>query len=190
MLDRLQSTLESFGKNTLGLKEVQTPETFIATLRKGIAKAVAGRSDGILLNFCSPEHVKEIINSLGDARRGLIVACYLKIFYSRKKETADKMLVEEFASYDQNPSYHKMFELAGVADEITRTKLALERGENVRPAEKLLRISLANPTKRELKAYVSSFRESGVDLPCLYPYFESREDEAFKLNQVQEMIRF
>jgi len=38
--------------------------------------------------------------------------------------------------------------------------------------EKLLRISLANPTKKELVDYVRSFREAGVDLPCLYPYLE------------------
>ncbi len=189
MLDRLQSTRESFGKFATVLPGLRMPQTFIATLRKGIAKAVAGHSDGILLNFCPPEHAREIISSLGDARRRLIVSCYLKIFYSRKQETANRMLVEEFAGYDQNPSYHRMFELAGVAEEITREKSALGSSENSHPSEKLLRISLANPTRNELEAFVSSFREVGVDLPCLYPYFEPREDEVFKMNKVEEMIR-
>src|SRR5712692_888883 len=109
MLDRLQSTRENFGRFAAVLPQLRMPQTFIATLRKGIAKAVAGHSDGILLNFCPPEHARDIIRSLGDTRRRLIVSCYLKIFYSRNTATADRMLAEEFANYDQNPSYHKMF---------------------------------------------------------------------------------
>ena len=52
-----------------------------------------------------------------------------------------------------------------------------------------MRISLANPTDAELAAYVTRFREVGVDLPCLYPYFEPGEDEAFKMSKVEEMMR-
>jgi hypothetical protein len=189
MLDRLQSTRESFGKFAVSLPGVRMPQTFIATLRKGIAKAVAGHSDGILLNFCPPEHARDIIRSLGDARQRLIVSCYLKIFYSRDKATANRMLIEEFAGYDKNPSYHEMFESAGVAQEIERANLSLESNKSFHLGENLMRISLANPTKSELAAYVTTFREAGVDLPCLYPYFEPGEDEAFKINKVEEIVR-
>lgn len=190
MLERLQSTSESFKKFAVGFPGLTIPETFIATLRKGIAKAVAGHSDGILLNFCPPEHARDIIKALGDTRRRLIVSCYLKIFYSRNTATADRMLAEEFANYDQNPSYHKMFESAGVVEEIARANSALGSSKRIYPSKNLLKISLANPTKKELEAYVSSFRAVGVDLPCLYPYFEPGEDEAFKMNKVEEMVRF
>jgi alkanesulfonate monooxygenase SsuD/methylene tetrahydromethanopterin reductase-like flavin-dependent oxidoreductase (luciferase family) len=189
MLDRHQSTRESFGKFATVLPRLRMPQTFIATLRKGIAKAVAGHSDGILLNFCPPEHAREIIMSLGVARRHLIVSCCLKIFYSKKDTTANRMLMEEFAGYDENPNYHKMFESAGVAEEIARAKSALGSTERIFPSQKLLKISLANPTKKELENYVSGFREAGVDLPCLYPYFEPGEDEAFKVSKVEEIVR-
>src|SRR5713226_8927636 len=142
MLDRLQSTRESFGKFATVLPGLRMPQAFIATLRKGIAKAVAGHSDGILLNFCPPEHARDIIRSLGVARRRLIVSCYLKIFYSKKDTTANRMLMEEFGYYDQNPSYHKMFESAGVAEEIARAKSALGSTERIFPSQKLLKISL------------------------------------------------
>ena len=189
MLERLHSTRESFEKFVAGSPGVNMPEVFIATLRKGIAKAVADHPDGILLNFCQAGHVRDIVKALGDKRRRLTVSCYLKIFYSRNMATAQQMLIEEFAGYDQNPSYHKMFQLAGVAEEIARASLALSSGKIPDLSEKLLKISLANPSIKELEDYVSSFRAAGVDLPCLYPYFEPGEDEAFKISKVGEIVR-
>jgi alkanesulfonate monooxygenase SsuD/methylene tetrahydromethanopterin reductase-like flavin-dependent oxidoreductase (luciferase family) len=189
MLDRLRLTRDSFEACAKDSPGIRMPETFIATLRKGIARAVAGHSDGILLNFCPPEHAKGVISSLGASRQRLIVSCYLKIFYSRDEATTNRMMIEEFADYDQNPSYHKMFESVGVAREVEQADLLLRSGKSVRHSENLKRISLANPTKRELAAYVTSFRKAGVDLPCLYPYFEPGEDAAFKIAKVEEIVR-
>jgi hypothetical protein len=189
MLERLHSTRESFEKIVAGVPGLTMPETFIATLRKGIAKAVADHPDGILLNFCQSEHARDVVKALGDTRRRLIVSCYLKIFYARNMATAQRMLIEEFAGYDQNPSYHKMFRLAGIAEEITRARSALSSGKIPDLSEKMLKISLANPTMSELEDYVSGFRAAGVDLPCLYPYFELGEDEAFKIDKVEEIVR-
>jgi alkanesulfonate monooxygenase SsuD/methylene tetrahydromethanopterin reductase-like flavin-dependent oxidoreductase (luciferase family) len=189
MLDRLRLTRDSFVVCAKISPGVRMPEMFIATLRKGIARAVAGHSDGILLNFCPPEHAKGVINSLGASRGRLIVSCYLKIFYSRNERTANKMLIEEFARYNENPSYHALFKSVGVAHELEQANRALGSNKIIRPSENLMRISLANPTDAELAAYVTRFREAGVDLPCLYPYFEPGEDEAFKMSKVEEMIR-
>jgi len=189
MLDRLRLTRDSVATCAKDSPGVRMPETFIATLRKGIAKAVAGHSDGILLNFCPPEHAKGLISSLGASRQRLIVSCYLKIFYSRNGRTANKMLVEEFAHYNKNPSYHELFKSVGVAHEIEQASQALGSNKIIRPSENLMRISLANPTNTELAAYVTRFREVGVDLPCLYPYFEPKENEAFKMSKVEEIMR-
>jgi hypothetical protein len=189
MLESLHSARENFQKFVAGSPGLTMPETFIATLRKGIAKAVADHPDGILLNFCQPEHARDVVKALGDTRRRLIVSCYLKIFYSRNMAIAQRMLIEEFAGYDQNPSYHKMFRLAGIAKEITRASSALSSGKIPDLSEKMLKISLANPTMKELEDYVRGFRAAGVDLPCLYPYFEPGEDEAFKIDKVEEIVR-
>ncbi len=132
---------------------------------------------------------RETWSALGsDGGRRPSVSCYLKIFYSRNVNTAKRMLVEELASYDQIPSYHRMFELAGVAEEIARAKSALGSSVDVLLDGKLLEISPANPTMEQLAAYVSQFREAGVDLPCLYPYFESNEDESFKMSKVEKLV--
>jgi len=190
MLDRLRATRKSFCDFAKDLSHLKMPETFIATLRRGIARAVASDSDGILLNFCPPEHARAVVKSLepGTGRR-LIVSCYLKMFCSKNEDMAKRMLVEEFASYNRNPSYHQMFESTGVAREIDIASTALASGEDIHLSERLLKISLANPTKRQLAHYVNGFREAGVDLPCLYPYFQSNEDEAFKIRKVEENCR-
>ena len=167
MLERLSSTRESFRKFAEAYTDVKMPETFVATLRKGIANAVANHSDGILLNFCPPEHAREVVSSLSrSVAEHLTVSCFLKLFYSRNEDTARRMLIEELAVYNRNPSYHKMFKSAGVADEIARASSALARNEEIRLGEKLQKISLANPTRSELAAYVASFRNVGIDLPC------------------------
>ncbi|HWY28650.1 MAG TPA: hypothetical protein VNW25_05270, partial [Candidatus Sulfotelmatobacter sp.] len=74
-------------------------------------------------------------------------------------------------------------------EEITRARSALSSGKSPDLSEKMLKISLANPTMSELEDYVSGFRAAGVDLPCLYPYFELGEDEAFKIDKVEEIVR-
>lgn len=188
MIERLHETKKNFTKLSSGFPGVWMPETFIATLRKGIAKTVAGESDGILLNFCPPEHVRNIVKSIGQVRKRLVLSCYLKIFYSRNMTTAKRMLIDEFANYDQNPSYHKMFMTIGAARQIALAKSALRSG-TVNPGKKLLEISLANPSKTVLSDYVKKFRDAGVDLPCLYPYFEQGEDEAWKIRKVEEIVQ-
>ncbi len=189
MLDRLHSTKRSFEKFAQGSR-MKMPETFIATLRTGIAKAVAGHSDGILLNFCPPEHASHLVKSLGSrTNKHPTVSCYLKIFYSRDENTAKRMMVEEFARYDQIPSYHEMFESAGVARAIASANSTLRASGDIQLGEKLLKISLSNPAKSEVAGYVSTFRDARVDLPCLYPYFETDEEEAFKISKVADIAQ-
>ncbi len=189
MLDHLHSTKKCFEKFAQGSR-LKMPETFIATLRRGIAKAVNGHSDGILLNFCPPEHARQLVKSLDSGtNKRPTVSCYLKIFYSRNENTANRMLVEEFARYDQIPSYHEMFESAGVARTIASANSTLRASGDIQISEKLLKISLSNPTKKDLEGYVSEFRDAGVDLPCLYPYFDSNEDESFKMARVEDIAQ-
>ena len=189
MLERLRATSNSFGKSAKGSDHLRMPETFIATLRRGIAKAVIGHSDGILLNFCPPEYARALIESVRrNTGRLPIVSCYLKLFYSRREDSAKRMLIQEFVNYNVNPSYHKMFELAGVADEIASASSVLSSNrEKINLSEGLLRISLANPSKEELAGHINRFRDAGVDLPCLYPYFQGDEDESFMMGKVEEM---
>ncbi len=63
MMGQLESIRNNFGKmtNSPGL---EMPDTYVATLRSGIARKVAGKSTGILLNFCSPEYAKKVVHDV------------------------------------------------------------------------------------------------------------------------------
>jgi len=159
------------------------PESFVATLKIGIAKKVAGSCDGILMNFCSPVYAGGVAKSVREFYGGnLEIACYLKTFFSKSTETATKLAINEFENYDMLGHYHKMFEKDGVADLIRTAK-----SSQIYP-DRLREISPVNPDEKELSEYISRFREAEVTIPCLYPYFAPGETFEFKLETIGTII--
>jgi alkanesulfonate monooxygenase SsuD/methylene tetrahydromethanopterin reductase-like flavin-dependent oxidoreductase (luciferase family) len=184
-LDELKKEFQSFPPG------VEAPEIYVATLKTGIAKRSVGVADGLLLNFCSPQHAAGLIETIKPQMAVQIeFACYLKIFFSSKNdETARRFLVQEFLNYDTTTQYHEMFLQDGTAEAISEFRKSddWKRGSISVPRE-LLRVSLANPSDEELRHYVRSFRKSGVTLPVLYPYFPSDEKPDFKQNTVRQIV--
>ncbi|MHB8567358.1 MAG: LLM class flavin-dependent oxidoreductase [Nitrososphaerales archaeon] len=181
LLSRLDAIEQHFKR--IMNSELIMPRTYIATLKVRIAQKVAGHSSGILLNFCSPEYAKKLISSV--RRNEIDYACYLKVFYSRNQEIAEKLLLDEFAKYDSIKQYHSMFEIDGVTEGIRKAKEQFSVGLKI--PDSLLRISLANPNQKELRDYVKRFRESGVTLPCIYPYFSAGEDPSYKIETIKKI---
>ena len=184
MLSQLDQLRESFGSTTH--PGIQVPETFIATLKQGIAKKAAGHCEGLLLNFCSPEYAKSLVEKVSGIASRPLFACYLKVFYSNSQNTANRLLIDEFAKYDSIESYHEMFVLDGVADAIAESKRSLEFG-GTRISDSLLKISLVNAGPDQLTEYVESFRKAGIDLPCIYPYFVRGENHDYKMSVIKRI---
>jgi alkanesulfonate monooxygenase SsuD/methylene tetrahydromethanopterin reductase-like flavin-dependent oxidoreductase (luciferase family) len=188
MLQRLDELKKGFQGFPQGVKP---PETYIAALKLGIAKRAASNADGLLLNFCSPRHAASLIEAVkSEASDGIDFACYLKIFYSSQSdEAAQRLMLQEFLNYDSAPQYHEMFAQDGTARAIS--KLKENEGWRNGPVEvpnELLRVSLANPESEELHRYVQSFRQAGVAMPVVYPYFPSDEKPDFKLGTVKRIL--
>lgn len=185
-LDELDKLFQSFPEG------VEPPEIYIATLKTRIAQQAARFADGLLMNFCSPIHASNIIKAAKPQTVSAIeFACYLKIFYSSKnKETANRLMIQEFLNYDSTPQYHQMFIQDGTAEAIARFRQRddWKRGPVDAPKE-LLAVSLANPRNDELDRYVRSFRDAGVTLPVLYPYFPGDEKPEFKLSTLENLVR-
>ncbi len=183
LLGRLDEIRKEFSNSSF-----HVPESYVATLRAGIAKRAAGRSDGILLNFCPPEHAKAVVESVRKSFSGKIeTACYLKAFFSESFESAKKLAIEEFVKYDSMGHYHKMFELSGIDEDIRAAARSLQ-GKDLEYSEKLAKASPVNPDVEELQEYVSKFREAGISLPCVYPYFVPDESFEFKLETIHSII--
>jgi hypothetical protein len=163
------------------------PQVFIAALKTGIAKRVAGSSEGILLNFCTPEYAGRLVGVSKQTFTGKEeFGCYLKVFYSQSDSVAKKLLVEEFGNYGRLPQYRKMFERDGVISDIDSAPDYLRKNGTVPPG--LLRISLANPTESELSEYVLRFRKAGVTLPVLYPYFSKGDGFEFRMETIRSIV--
>jgi alkanesulfonate monooxygenase SsuD/methylene tetrahydromethanopterin reductase-like flavin-dependent oxidoreductase (luciferase family) len=189
MLQRLDELYKAFQSFPSG---VEPPEVYVATLKTGIARRAVGKADGLLLNFCSPQHAASLVEAVKPQMGTPIeFACYLKIFYSSQSdEAARRLLAQEFLNYDSAPQYHEMFLQDRTADVIAsfREKDEWKRGPVQLPRE-LLRVSLANPDDDELRRYVQSFRQAGVTLPVPYPYFPSEEKSEFKLATVKRIVK-
>jgi hypothetical protein len=99
-------------------------------------------------------------------------------------------MLQEFLNYDSTPQYHEMF----LQDETAGAISSLKKNDGwksgpVDVPNELLRVSLANPRNDELLRYVKSFRQAGVTLPVVYPYFLNGEDPSFKLETVRQILK-
>lgn len=186
-LDRIAELKKNFQAFPQG---VAPPETYLATLKSRIAKRAAGRVDGLLLNFCTPQHASTLIRKVEPHNSGPEFACYLKLFFSSQSdEVAERLLIQEFLNYDSTPQYHQMFQQDGTAEAISQFRHSDEwKRVNVELPSELLSVSLANPTSEELHKHVQSFRKAGVTLPVPYPYFPNDEGSEFKRKTVENIL--
>jgi alkanesulfonate monooxygenase SsuD/methylene tetrahydromethanopterin reductase-like flavin-dependent oxidoreductase (luciferase family) len=185
-VDELKKEIQNFPG------EIKPPEIYVATLKLGIAKRATAIADGLLLNFCSPKHAADLVAGVrAEREHGVEIACYLKIFFSSQSDAvAQRLMVQEFLNYDSVPQYHEMFVQDGTAKAISSFKSSEEwKSGPVEIPNELLRVSLANPRSGELAQYVSAFRQVGVTLPVIYPYFPTDEDSEFKSETIRGILR-
>src|SRR5207247_8889539 len=104
-LDDLKKDFRAFPEG------VEPPETYVATLRLGIARRAVGKTDGLLLNFCSPQHAAGLTEVVKPQLVSSIeFACYLKVFYASEGDAAARRrLVQEFLTHDPTPPDHETF---------------------------------------------------------------------------------
>jgi len=181
MIERLQGLRNKFSSGD----GTTFPDVYIAALKVGIAKRVAPFCSGLLLNFCSAQYAGSVVQAVKQSFGGKIdFGCYLKVFFSKSESLAQKLMIQEFGNYNSIPQYHRMFERDGIADVIKKSLDSLEN-EPYNVPRSLLEISPVNPSKSEISQYVSAYRNAGVTLPCIYPYFSRGENFDF----MQETIR-
>jgi alkanesulfonate monooxygenase SsuD/methylene tetrahydromethanopterin reductase-like flavin-dependent oxidoreductase (luciferase family) len=189
-IQEMFSILEEIKKRFPGKfndQPITIPDVLVASLGSGIAIKSIGHADGLILNFCSPAYSEKLLSRVKNAGGKMkTIVCYVKIFYSEKDSTAERLLAEEFVKYDRLPQYHAMFEKDGVAEQIASMRNGLSKEYLVIP-NSLKRICLANPSSGELSEMIERFRSSGVNVPCVYPYFRFNESTEFKKRTIEEI---
>ncbi len=164
----------------------KTPGTpfYAAALREGMARAVSGVADGIILNFSTYEHAASMSKAFKRSKGGLVFS-YLKVFISEANDIAERMAVEEVLKYNSYPHYNALFESEGVS-EILSSIIAGDRSALRRLEE--AGVLLVNPTVDDLSNAVREFNRNGVDVVVVYPYFEPGAGLGFKLKTVQSFM--
>src|SRR5207244_10832521 len=123
------------------------PEIYVAALKLEISERAAIKADGLLLNFCSPQHAARLIQAVRiENGAGIDFACYMKIFYSSQSDkAAQRLMLQEFLNYDSTPQYHEMVVQDGTAKALStfRENEGWKSGQVDEPKE-LLRESMAN----------------------------------------------
>jgi hypothetical protein len=159
-------------------------KVFVAALRKPMFRSACGYADGVVLNFCSPDHVRRLLGNTRNSRNTPIVACYIKLFYAKKDFAARKMFVDEFLKYDSYPHYHGLFEQLGVAQTLQALR---ENPAGSVDLEPLFPIARYNPTIEDVEEMVRGFTSAGVDLPIIYPYVEG--DGEYKVSVLDQLAQ-
>ena len=147
LIQRLDEVRNAFDKSA---PNIETPEVWIAALRQGIASRVMSKADGLILNFCTPEHASRVTSTLGRGSGEPRVACYLKLFYaSKSNDAAKRLLVQEYLNYDSIPHYHEMFLQDHTAEAIAHFRHSNEwKSQAFELPDQLLKVSLRSEERR------------------------------------------
>ena len=141
------------------------------------AMRLAGEiADGVLLNWCTPERVREAVRLIGEGARAagrdpasLTVAVYVRACVGPDDGHALPALRAAAGAYASYPAYRRQFEAMGLGEEATEAAEAHRVGSlgrvPVRLVESVCLFGEAADAARRLQAY----REAGADVPVVYP---------------------
>ncbi|MEM3670719.1 MAG: LLM class flavin-dependent oxidoreductase [Thermoprotei archaeon] len=174
-----QSAVEEIGAFARTLKEMiddTGTKLVVSALRKRMTESALQHSDGVLFNFCYPPYIRNLLDKVQPSKEK-IVAGYVKLYYSRTKEHAQEMMLQEFQKYSSIPNYRSAFEQMGLLDQI----LAKEVN-----SPKLNSISLPNPSGTALANLLAEMRHAGLNHVVIYPYIDG--DDEFKLEVLRRIV--
>ena len=172
----------------LGLRlEGKKPKIIMAALNPQMLKLGGEIADGVLLNYLPASHVKYSVNKVREGGNAKIFA-YVHASVS-EFEKAQSSARKDLFNYAMADGYAKMFKEAGFEDEITelREKQKNKDREGALSAisDKMIQAIDFIGTTAEVKDFVDSYAEAGIEHPILMPmpWGENREKVALETMQ-------
>ena len=172
----------------LGLRlEGKKPKIIMAALNPQMLKLGGEIADGVLLNYLPASHVKYSVNKVREGGNAKIFAyVHASVSEFEKAQTSAR---KDLFNYAMADGYAKMFKEAGFEDEITelREKQKNKDREGALSAisDKMIQAIDFIGTTAEVKDFVDSYAEAGVEHPILMPmpWGENREKVAVETMQ-------
>jgi len=142
---------------------------WLAALGPKMARLAGELADGVLLNWCTPERVRQahawVEEGAQAAERDpseVTVAVYVRACVGQELDHAIPALKEAAAQYVAIPFYRRQFEEMGFRSEVA----AAAEG---RVPDELIRAVCLVGDAAEAQVRLERYRDAGADLPVIYP---------------------
>ena len=153
---------------------------FIAALRDRMLRLAGTTGDGVLLNWMTPSQatraaaaVREAARAAGRAQGSVTIACFIRACVTEQPEQAREILRRMIATYVGLEAYARMFEESGFTREISAIRSVWASGVDAATGavsdQMVDGLGLIGTTE-QCRAGLERFRQSGIDLPIVYPY--------------------
>jgi alkanesulfonate monooxygenase SsuD/methylene tetrahydromethanopterin reductase-like flavin-dependent oxidoreductase (luciferase family) len=141
------------------------------------AMRVAGEvADGVLLNWCTPERVRDARMAIQDGAAAagrdpadVTVAAYVRASLGSSDEACLQSLRTAAGEYASYPAYGRQFALMGLGAEAERAVVAYAAGRPDDVPERLVRSVALFGDPSAARERLDAYREAGADLPVVYP---------------------
>lgn len=147
----------------------QSVPIWLAALGPKTARLAGEIADGVLLNWCTPERVRQARGWVGEGARAagrelaeVTVATYIRACVGQEEDRATAALGAAVAEYAAIPHYRRQFEQMGFRAE------ASAAAEGRVPAALLDAVCLRGE-RAGAAARLQRYRDAGADLPVVYP---------------------
>ena len=172
----------------LGLRlEEEKPKIIMAALNPQMLKLAGEIADGVLLNYLPASHVNYSVNKVREGGNAKIFA-YVHASVS-EFDRAQASARKDLFNYAMADGYAKMFKEAGFGDEVAELREKQKRkdreGALAAISERMIQAIDFIGTKSEVRNFINSYIEAGVEHPILMPmpWGENRDKVALETMQ-------
>jgi 5,10-methylenetetrahydromethanopterin reductase len=152
------------------------PPVWLAALGDRMLALAGEVADGVIMNWCTPERVREARGLIDDAARaagrdpaGVTLSVYVRACLGIEEAAALRALGEMTAQYASMPHYFTQMERMGLGPEATLAAGAVAEGRPDRVPRELVLALTVMGGRDDVLARFAQYREAGADLVICYP---------------------
>ena len=154
---------------------------YIAALRPAMLRMAGAIADGVLMNWATPDRVREAIAHVHEGARQagrspdeIRIASYLRTCVSDDTARVEAASRTQIARYGSMVYYRNYFAEIGFAAEAEALAAAWEKGDAAAAADvvhrRMIQTLTIYGTSDECRARLDDYRAAGLDLPIIAPF--------------------
>jgi alkanesulfonate monooxygenase SsuD/methylene tetrahydromethanopterin reductase-like flavin-dependent oxidoreductase (luciferase family) len=162
------------------------PPLWLGALGDGMVRLAGEAADGVILNWCTPERVRQARASiaLAAAEAGrdpdaVTISVYVRACLGLDEDVALLALRVATGGYASLPHYRKQMAAMGLGTHAERAAVAMTEGKPERVPEELVRALCVLGGRGEALARFEAYRRAGADLVLCYPVVALERQSSF-----------